>query len=358
VGLKLWHGVAMKMPSHRRFITPAVLSIVLFVASSGQAQNGDGFAEFAAQLGAQAVAQGVNRQTVAAVIPTLYYNAKIVSFDRGQPGGNPNDPKAAIPKFAPYAASHVDNARISRGRIKYQALRGLLSRVERETGVPESIMVAIWGHETNYGTVTGNYDLANSLATLAYEGRRRALFTEEFIATLKMMDRGFPRGRLVGSWAGATGYPQFLPSVYLRLGKDGDGDGRADIWASEPDALASIANYFVASGWRANVPWGVRAVVPANLDRASLANRTVSPRCPRVHDRQSRWKTIAEWRALGVTPTTNKRLRDTDMASFFEPDGPGTPAYLLTGNYRVILDYNCSNFYALSVGLLADAVEK
>jgi membrane-bound lytic murein transglycosylase B len=348
----------MRMRFLRGYATPLILSLSLIVASGGQAQDGAGFADFVAQLGAQAVAQGVNRQTVAAVIPTLTYNARVVSLDRFQPGGNPNNPNAPIPKFAPYAAKHVDSARITRGREKYQNLRGLLSRVERETGVPESIMVAIWGHETNYGTITGNFDLANSLATLAFDGRRRALFTDEFIATLKMMDRGFPRNRLVGSWAGATGYPQFLPSVYLRLGKDGDGDGRADIWTSEPDALASIANYFVASGWRADQPWGARAVVPAGLNRAAIVNRTISPRCLRVHDRQSQWKTIAEWRALGVTPLSSKRFGDSDMATFFEPDGPGTPAYLLTGNYRVILDYNCSNFYALSVGLLADAVEK
>jgi membrane-bound lytic murein transglycosylase B len=170
------------------------------------------------------------------------------------------------------------------------------------------------------------------------------------------MDKGFPRETLKGSWAGATGYPQFLPSMYLRLGKDGDGDGRADIWNSEADALASIANYFVQAGWRPGVAWGVRADPPAELDRTSLANRLVSPRCPRVHARLSRWKTIAEWRALGIMPRTMRGLNDREMASFFEPDGPGTPAYLLTGNYRVILDYNCSNFYALSVGLLADAV--
>ncbi len=316
------------------------------------------FRNFSAQLGVQALAAGVSRRTVDAVIPTLFLHQRVIDLDRAQPGGNPNDPNAPIPKFAPYAAKHVDSARINRGREKYQALRGLLGRVERETGVPESVMVAIWGHETNYGAFTGDFDLANSLATLAYEGRRRALFTGEFIATLKMMDRGFPRDRLKGSWAGATGYPQFLPSMYLRLGRDGDGDGRSDIWTSEADALASIANYFVQAGWRAGEPWGVRANVPASLDRATIANRTVSPRCARVHARHSRWLTISEWRALGVTQLSGKAIGGSTMATLLEPDGPDAPGYLLTGNYRVILDYNCSNFYGLSVGLLADAVEK
>jgi membrane-bound lytic murein transglycosylase B len=314
-----------------------------------------GFSAYTAVLAQEAARQGVSQRTVMAVIPTLTYDPRVVALDRRQPGADPNAP---IPKFAPYYARHVDSARISAGRIKYQELRPLLSKVERETGVPESIMVSIYGNETAYGKVTGSFDLANALATLAFEGRRRALFSGEFIATLKMMDRGFPRERLKGSWAGATGYPQFLPSMYIRLGKDGDGDGRADIWSSEADALASIANYFLNAGWRAGVPWGTRANVPASLDRAAIKSRTLAPRCPRVHDRHSQWKTISEWRSLGVTPYQGKRFRDSELASLIEPDGPDAPAYLLTGNYRVILEYNCSNFYGLSVGLLADAVEK
>ncbi len=321
--------------------------------SAAFAQTDNDFAAFTAQLAVQAAEQGVSRPTIDAVIPGLRINQRVIALDRAQPGGAPNSP---IPKFAPYRATHVDAARISGGRAKYAALRGLLARVERETGVPESIMVAIWGHETNYGRVTGSFDLADALATLAYEGRRRALFTEEFIATLKMMDRGFPRAQLKGSWAGATGYPQFLPSMYLRLGKDGDGDGKADIWTNEADALASIANYFANAGWRPGKPWGVAATIAPNFDRSAIASRTQSPRCPRVHARHSTWKSVAEWRALGVNPLKSGLL-DRDMAIVFEPDGPGTPAWLLTGNYRVILEYNCSNFYALSVGLLADAVE-
>jgi len=297
-------------------------------------------------------AQGVSQSTIDSVLPTLTFNPRVVEFDRQQPEANPN---AAIPKFAPYRAQHVDGARITRGRAKYQALRPLLQRVERETGVPEGIMISIYGNETNYGGFTGNFDLARALASLAYEGRRRALFQQEFIDTLKLIDRGYRRDQLVGSWAGATGYPQFLPSVVLRLARDGDGDGRADIWRSEADALASIANYFRDAGWRPGQPWGVAASVPSSLNRSAIANRTNSPRCPRVHARHSQWKTVAEWRALGVIPVSSK-LRDSDLASLLEPDGQGATAYLLTGNYRVILDYNCSNFYGLSVGLLSDAV--
>lgn len=320
------------------------------------AQDEAGFQSYLPTLEQQALAQGVTRATIASVFPTLTYNPRVVELDRQQPESSSNAP---IPNFAPYKAQHVDTARISRGRTAYAANRGRLERIERETGVPEEIMVAIWGHETNYGSYTGNFDLLRSLATLAYEGRRRALFSEEFISALKIIDRGYSRDILKGSWAGAMGYPQFLPSVYLRVARDGDGDGRADIWRNEADTLASIANYFTNAGWRAGQPWGFAVDVPAGFSRAGVTNRTLSPRCPRVFARHSGWKTIAEWRALGVTPQSGMwRAGDRVLATLIEPDGEGRTSYLLTGNYRVILDYNCSNFYALSVGLLADAIRQ
>ncbi len=313
-----------------------------------------GFLAYLDMVRSKALGEGVRSATIDAAFAGLTVNPRVIQLDRGEP----TPANAPIPAFAPYRARHVDTARITRGRRAYVANRGRLSSIEQQTGVPESVMVAIYGHETNYGAFVGDFDLVRSLATLAYEGRRRSLFEPELIATLKLLDRGISRSTLVGSYAGATGYPQFLPSVYLRMARDGDGDGRADIWASEADALASIANYFVKSGWRAGQPWGIAVAVPAGLNTAALANRTVPPRCPRVFDRHSRWLTMAEWRALGVVPTSGSTLGDDVLATLLEPDGRGNTAYLLTSNYRAILDYNCSNFYALSVGLLADAVEQ
>ncbi|OYY72285.1 MAG: lytic transglycosylase [Sphingomonas sp. 28-63-12] len=331
-----------------------VVTAGLLLGTSATAQDEAGFQAYLQTLGVQAEARGVSRATIDAVLPTLSFNARVVELDRAQPGA---DPSAPIPDFAPYKARHVDNARIERGRQAYLSQRPRLARIERETGVPESIMVAIWGHETNYGAITGNFDLPRALASLAYEGRRRDLFSTEFIATLQMIDRGVPRAQLKGSWAGATGNPQFLPSVYMRVARDGDGDGRADIWTNEADTLASIANYFVDAGWRPGQPWGLAVAVPASLDRSAVPNRMHAPRCGRVFDRHSGWKTMAEWRALGLVPLDKPWPGDQVQATLLEPDGPGKGGYLLTGNYRVILDYNCSNFYALSVGLLADAVD-
>ena len=330
----------------------AVARTAALQSSSVGGLSEQGFQAYLPQLRAQAERAGVSRVTIERVFPTLAFSPRTVELDRAQPGGGPN---SANPPFAPYLARHVTPALIARGRERYSANLARLSEIGRRFGVDPTVLVAIWGKETSFGQITGDFDLLNSLASLAYEGRRRQLFSEEFVATLRMLDRGIPRSTLRGSWAGATGHPQFLPSVYLRLGVDGDGDGRADIWNSQIDALASIANYLSNAGWRPGLRWGVAATVPAGFDRAAVAPKARAPRCPRVFERHSRWLSVGEWRRLGVVPL-RPGLRDEDMASLIEPDGPGRTAYLTTNNYRTILDYNCSNFYALSVLLLADGI--
>lgn len=311
-----------------------------------------GFQAYLPQLRAQAQRAGIGRTTLDRVFPNLTFSSRTIELDRAQPGGTAGS--AANPPFAPYRARHITQTLIDRGRSRYSQDIARLNDIGRRYGVPPSVLVAIWGKETSYGSVTGNFDLLNSLASLAYEGRRRQLFTDEFIATLRMMERGFPRSQLVGSWAGATGQSQFLPSVYIRMGVDGDGDGRSDIWRSHLDALASIANYLRSAGWRPGVPWGTAVSVPSGFDRNAVANRLQAPRCARVHGRHSRWLTAGEWRRRGIANS----LPESTLASLLEPDGPGQTAYLLTTNYRTILDYNCSNFYALTIGLLADSVSR
>ena len=314
-----------------------------------------GFTAYKEQLTARARREGVREATIQNVVPYLTLNSRVITLDRGQPGqiNNPN----STPPFAPYRRQHVTADLIRRGRIVYNNHYGQLGQIGATSGVEPSIMVSIFGHETSYGTVTGGFDLLDALATLAYEGRRRELFESEFVAAIKLLDRGTPRYRLKGSWAGATGYPQFMPSAVLRLARDGDGDGVANIWGSQADGFASIAQYMKEAGWRPGVPWGIPVRVPYGFDRAAVRSQGVAPRCPRVYQRHSQWKSLAEWRALGVAPVGSTRgLRETEPLSLLEPDGPNATAYLLSHNYRVILDYNCSNFYALAVGLLADAI--
>ncbi len=311
------------------------------------------FEGYKSRLSALARSAGVRPATIAAVVPYLRLNDRAIRLDRAQPG-QPSNPNAS-PPFAPYRRRHVTADLVRRGAAKYRAHYDRLASIEQRIGVPASVILGIYGKETSYGRVTGNFDVLDAVASLAYEGRRRELFEAEFVAAMKLLDLGYTRSRLRGSWAGAMGYPQFMPSVALRLRADGDGDGFADIWRSEPDAFASIANYLRDAGWKPNMLWGVPVRVSYGFNRASVRNPVASADCPRVHARHSRPMTMAQWRALGVTPV-GRSLRETDFATLFEPDGPGQTADLVTDNYRAILKYNCSNFYAMSVLLLADGI--
>ena len=299
--------------------------------------------------------QGVRPATIQQYVPGLDINQRVIDLERTEPVARSSG--GVVGSLSPYLRSHVTPSLIARGQSNYydhyQALKGL----ELRYGVDPAILMAIWGHETSYGTVTGSTDLLQALASLGYYGRRREFFEGEFIAALKLIDQGVPRWRLKGSWAGATGYPQFMPSVALRLRADGDGDGYADIWANELDGLASIAQYLRDAGWKPNVVWGVPVRTPANLNRAAIVNRMNAQRCPQVYRRHSRWLSMREWRALGVTPM-GRSLPETEMASLIEPDGPNARAFLLTTNYRAILADKCSHVYAISVGVLADAIAR
>ena len=351
---------ASKLRSLRFPLFATALAAVPMVSSDAQpvVQNigsqavpAQSFESYLQTVGARARREGVSEATISRVLTGLTPNQRVVELDSAQPSR-----ATTPPPVGPYIAQHVGPSIIARGRSRYAELSGIIPAIERRYGVPAPVLFAIWGHETNYGSYVGDFDLARSLATLALEGRRRGLFEGELIALLKMVDQGVPTSRLKGSWAGAFGYPQFLPSVYLRLAVDGDGNGTRDIFTSPADTIASIANYFRDSGWRPGQPWGVRVSLPAGFDANAYASKLAAPTCDRVHARHGQWKSVSEWRALGVTPQS--AIGGDVLASLFQPDGPGTPAYLLTGNYRVILQYNCSNYYALSVGLLADEIAR
>jgi membrane-bound lytic murein transglycosylase B len=305
------------------------------------------------RLAALARLQGVRESTIQTYVPGLDINNTAIQLERTEPVAHTFG--GVVGALAPYLRAHVTRSLIVRGQANYRDNYDGLRRLEARYGVDPTVLMAIWGMETSYGTVTGSTDLLNALSSLGYYGRRRELFENEFVAALKLIDLGVPRYVLKGSWAGATGYPQFMPSVALRLRADGDGDGYADIWRSELDGLASIAAYLRDAGWKPNTAWGIPVRTPDNLDRQAIVSRITSPRCPQVYRRMSRWLSMREWRALGVTPT-GRSLPDNEMASLIEPDGPNSTAYLLTTNYRSILDYNCSNFYAISVGVLADQI--
>ena len=324
--------------------------------SRPSAQPVSGFEQYKAYLTGRARAEGVREATIRNVIPHLRLNQRAMELDRAQ---RPTSTRTnyAPPNFGPYLDRHITSSLINRGKSRYSSHWPNLYRIHAQYGVDPSVIMAIYGKETSYGSVTGSFDLLDALASLAYEGRRRAMFEKEFLAALKLLDQGVHRWQLKGSYAGATGYPQFMPSVVLRLRADGDGDGYADIWRNEADAFASIANYLRDAGWKRGVPWGVAVRIPPTLNRAAIQSRLNPPRCPAVFRRHSRWLTVGEWRSLGVVPT-GRGLPHTELATLMETPGAYAQGYLLTENYRAILEYNCSNFYAMGVGLLANAIAR
>jgi len=318
-------------------------------SAPGDVEPRSGFAAWLAAFRSDQLRDGAPPAALDAVLNGLTYSPRVVELDRAQPDGGP------AADFAAYRDRHVEPVLIARGRRMQAEIADQLGADELATGIPRSVVLAIWGMESSFGVVTGTFDVPRSLATLAFDGRRREMFTRELAATVSIVASGrVGRDRLTGSWAGAMGQPQFLPSTYLAYARDADGDGHPDIWTSRSDVALSIATKLAAAGWRRGGRWGLEVAVPPDLARDRIRDLVAPTTCPRVYAKHSRWLTIGEWRALGLT--AREWPGDAMLATLVEPDGPGGPAYLTLGNYRALLGYNCSNFYALSVGILSDAL--
>lgn len=336
----------------RRFILAAALLFAV-PATADVTSSADGFPIWLQNYKTGAVARGLKPEWLDAALANATYTERAVQLDRNQP-----DDSGMRNIFADYLARQLTQQRIDDGLSRAATHRDLLARVSAQTGVPPEIIVAIWGMETSYGRILGGFDLPSAIATLAYDARRETLFTRELDSLVRMVgERGVRRDQLKGSWAGAFGQSQFLPSSYLAYAADGDGDGRADIWNSTADTFASIGNYLAKNGWQPGIGWGFRAGVPAGFDRATVANPEKPTQCIRPLERHSVWLPAAQWKAKGFVPLNAVWPADTVEMTLIEPDGPGEGAFLTTRNYRAIMEYNCSNFYALSVALLGNAVQ-
>ncbi len=237
-------------------------------------------------------------------------------------------------------------------RAMYKRHRTLVTRIGRSYGVDPRLLIAVWGLESNFGRFAGVRPTIPTLATLAYDVRRGAMFRRELFNALEIVNRGdIELERLKGSWAGALGQPQFMPSSYLRYAQDFDGDGRRDIWSSSPDVFASVAYYLQQHGWRPNRLWGREVVVPAEVESAlaELPRRTDGCRARRE---MTLPQPLTTWRMLGLKTASRQPLPAAQVqASLIRDD---SRAFLVYENYEALLDYNCAHSYALSVALLAD----
>lgn len=311
-------------------------SAVLASLGASTARATDSFVGFVAGLRADARRSGISDYTLQQALGGLQPNAKVLELDRHQP--------EFTMTWDRYRATRVSDQRIANGRDALRQSRAWVQAAAARFGVDPGVIVGIWGLESNYGGYTGGFGVVEALATLAWEGRRASFFRPELLSALRILDHGdVTAPRMTGSYAGAMGQPQFMPSSYLRYAVDLDGDGRRDIWDSRADVLGSIANYLARSGWRPGEPWGQAVRVPADFD-ASLAGR---------ENRRS----LGEWMRLGVAPGRGGRFARPDApAALVMPDGAGGEAFVTFANFAVIRRYNPSDFYVLAVGLLGDAV--
>lgn len=279
-----------------------------------------------------AQAAGISEATLQAAFADVQHLPQVVERDRSQA------------EFTRTVWNYLDTAvspgRIARGQDRLLEVRSQADAAAARYGVPASILVAIWGMESNYGSNFGDLSVIDALATLGFDGRRESWARGELLAALKILQNGdITRERMIGSWAGAMGQTQFLPSNFLAFAVDADGDGRRDIWGSMADVLASTANFLARSGWRAGQPWGLEVRLPSGFDvgRADSALRQSS----------------AGWAAEGVRGADGTPLPELLDAAIILPAGARGPAFLVGPNFRVILRYNNATSYALAVGLLA-----
>ena len=298
--------------------------------------DGDAFRACVVALTEEARAAGISESVIEEVLGDVEPVERVIELDRQQP--------EFTQTFAGYYNRRVTTERVQRGRAMLAEHRDLLEDIQRRTGVPPHYLVAFWGLETNFGSYFGNIPVPASLTTLACDERRGRFFASELMAALRIVDAGdIPPDDMVGSWAGAMGHVQFMPSVFLRYAVDADGDGRRDLWGSVPDAMASAANFLRGIGWQPGLRWGREVRLPDGFDYA-LAGR-------------DQRRPLSDWVDLGVTDAFGRALPRLDLrAALLVPSGHDGPAFLAYDNFDVIMRWNRSEFYALSVGRLADEI--
>ncbi len=309
------------------------LSSLLLSSPISLAQE-QSFAEWLQALREEARGMGISEAALAS-LDEIQPVERVLELDNSQP--------EFVQTFTRYLGLRVTSGQVNRGQELLQQHAVLLDQVRRRYGVQPHYLVAFWAVESNYGRATGGFGVLEALATLAYDPRRADFFRRELLTALRIIDEGHIQpARMSGSWAGAMGQLQFLPSVFYRYGVDGDNDGRIDIWNSLPDIFHSAANFLSQSGWRGDERWGREVVLPAGFDFSQTGTGTR--------------KSLQQWRDLGITQTDGSPIPVAAgmEASIILPAGAQGPAFMAYANFRATMAYNPSTFYALTVGHLAD----
>ena len=331
-------------------IAGVLLSLPVWVQSATTPESADKvtFDQWLIDFKAEARQRGFSEDLLKRAFEGVSLDEKVLKLDNQQYSGSVS--------LQGYINSKVNRHRIDKGRRLIRTHRATLDQVAREYGVQARFIVAFWGIETNFGGYTGYNDVFRSLATLAYHPRRADYFRQELMAALTILNEGhIEREQFKGSWAGAIGQSQFMPTNFLKYAQDFDRDGKKDIWRSEADVFAAIANYLRENGWSDDQTWGRKVLVPASLrsNFETLLPGTAVADC-RALTRHTSSRNLSEWQSLGVRTVTNSTLPTRELnASLIIPE-EGGPGYLVYDNFKGILKYNCSNYYALSVAKLSD----
>jgi membrane-bound lytic murein transglycosylase B len=313
-----------------------LLSLLLAAAFAVPAAAQEDFAAWLAAFRAEAIQKGVPAPVIEVALDGIKPLPRVVELDRKQP-------ETTI-TFSQYLANTVSDARVQRGRELLVEHRASLQRISAQYDIAPRTIVALWAMESNYGAMQGNFKVVEALATLAYEGRRAAFFRGELIEALKILAEGHIRADAMrGSWAGAMGQVQFMPSTFRKWAADGDGDGRRDIWRSTADVFASSANFLRGLGWKPGEGWGCEVRLPASFERSAIGPDTR--------------RSVESWRALGVRRLDGGSLPSlAGETAIIQPDGPGTRAFLVADNFRAVMKWNRSTYFATAVGLLSDRI--
>ena len=323
----------------RRRYAPLCIVIILGVFWHATASQADkhNFDQWRDELRTEALAQGIKAEIFDTAFKGVVPIPRVIELDRHQP--------EFTMTFDQYVSRVINEKRVQEGREKYAQNLDLLNEVGKKFGVQPRFIVALWGIETGFGRHTGGFPVIASLATLAFDGRRSSFFRKELLISLKILNEGqISPDRMKGSWAGAMGQNQFMPSSFARHAIDYDGDGRRDIWTSKPDVFASTANYLAASGWRDDITWGRPVRIPDDLDLALTGRKNKKP--------------IGGWQKLGVRLPDGVDLpkRQLNAAIVLPEKGKRSPAFLVYDNFEAILKWNRSDFFAVAVGSLADRI--
>lgn len=314
----------------------AALSTAFLVLTAESVRAAEPFGSWLENLRTEALGSGISEVTLDAALEGVEPILRVIELDRRQPEGSMT--------FDVYLERVATPARVAEGRRLLEKHRATLDAVSARYGVQPQYIVALWGIETSFGGNTGGFDVIPALATLAWDGRRAEFFRGELLSALRILDEGhIGVDAMQGSWAGAMGQSQFMPSSFEAYAVDWDGDGRRDIWGTLGDVFASAANYLAKSGWKPGQRWGRAVRVPDNLDEALIGLDTQMK--------------IPEWAARGVTRPNGAPLPIANFdASIVMPDGPGGNAYIVYDNYRTIMRWNRSTYFATTVGILADRI--